>query len=182
MNLHITKQDIEVAKWQKWVDLGSLAVSFGLFFYIFRAIDSLPKLVPTHFNIRGVPDQFGSPATLFVLPATLLFVQLMTALSRIDPRFMNVPVKVHEGNAKPIFTLASKMMSGVQALVTLLFLILTLQTVAVAQLEQKALLLFPVFTCIALKLALVFFSIFRMKKLAKSLPPAKVEVRDEPVS
>jgi len=72
--------------WRKidWVMLVFLLVLFGLGFLMAPA---MPDLVPTHWNIRGEVDGWGSKyINLFLMPAVALFVYLlMSFLPAIDP-------------------------------------------------------------------------------------------------
>lgn len=48
----------------------------------------LPSIVPTHWNIEGKPDQYGSPAiSLWMMPGTVAFMILLTlALPALSPK------------------------------------------------------------------------------------------------
>jgi len=49
-----------------------------------------PARMPTHWNARGEIDAWGSPASVFILPAAaVLVVALIAVLPRLDPRRAN---------------------------------------------------------------------------------------------
>ncbi len=60
-----------------------MAVSLLLTLY---AVTVLPSVVPTHFNLRGEPDAYGSKFLLLMLPIVMVGVYLlMTYLPKLDP-------------------------------------------------------------------------------------------------
>lgn len=59
----------------------------------------LPRTVPTHFDFSGVPDTWGHPSTLLVLPALTLALYAGLTLLQAFPRFYNYPGKVSAENA-----------------------------------------------------------------------------------
>ena len=59
----------------------------------------LPERIPTHFDISGKPNAWGSPGFLWILPVVGLGLYvLMTALASIQFRRYNLPVRVTEVN------------------------------------------------------------------------------------
>lgn len=71
-----------------WPGLLTLMVTFvaGLVLW-----DRMPSEVPLHWNLRGEPDRWGSPAELiFVMPAVgLALALLFIVLPRLDPKREN---------------------------------------------------------------------------------------------
>ena len=68
-------------------------------YWALNAPDRLPDRVPTHFDISGQPNAWGSPGILWILPAAGLgLYSLMTALASIQFRSYNLPVRVTEVN------------------------------------------------------------------------------------
>ena len=67
----------------------------GLVALIFSAITypKLPEQIPIHFNAQGIPDNYGSPLTIFLLPAIILLVNVLAEVTKhIDPRAANYDV------------------------------------------------------------------------------------------
>ena len=64
-----------------------------------NGVDRLPLRIPTHFDITGQPNAWGSPQILWLLPAvgTGLYL-LMTALAAIRFTRCNLPVRVTDAN------------------------------------------------------------------------------------
>jgi len=61
--------------------------------------DRLPDRVPTHFDITGHPNGWGSPTILWLLPAVgAVLYLLFTVLASIQLRTFNLPVRVTDMN------------------------------------------------------------------------------------
>ena len=87
---------------RKTMEVAGLLVLGYLFWITYWALngpDRLPDRVPTHFDISGQPNGWGSPQTLWILPVIGLglFV-LMTAIASIRFTSYNLPVRVTQAN------------------------------------------------------------------------------------
>ncbi|WP_109486581.1 DUF1648 domain-containing protein [Occallatibacter savannae] len=87
---------------RKTIEVPGLVVLGYLFWITYWALngpDRLPDRVPTHFDITGRPNAWGSPGVLWILPVVGLGLYLlMTALASIQFRTFNLPVRVTEIN------------------------------------------------------------------------------------
>ena len=81
------------------VGLGILGWLYWITYAALHGADRLPGRVPTHFDISGQPNAWGSPQILWLLPVvgTGLYL-LMTALAAIRFTRFNLPVRVTETN------------------------------------------------------------------------------------
>lgn len=79
--------------------LGLLAVLFWISYAALTGPQSLPDRIPTHFDITGQPNAWGSRDFLWFLPciAAGLYL-LLTVLGNIRFRRYNLPVRVTEAN------------------------------------------------------------------------------------
>ena len=76
-----------------------LGYLFWITYWAFNGPDRLPARVPTHFDVSGRPNAWGSPGSLWVLPAVGLGLYLLiTALASIQFRTFNLTVRVTEVN------------------------------------------------------------------------------------
>jgi uncharacterized membrane protein len=68
-----------------WPGLLALLVAFALGLWLWG---QLPEQVPVHWNIRGEPDRWGSPATaVFLIPAIGFWLAVLLAvLPKLDPK------------------------------------------------------------------------------------------------
>jgi len=81
------------------ISLGLLAVLFWISYAALNGPERLPERIPTHFDIAGQPNAWGSLDFLWFLPcvASGLYL-LLTALGSIRFRRFNLPVAVTESN------------------------------------------------------------------------------------
>ena len=84
--------------------------------------DRLPQRVPTHFDISGRPNAWGSPEILWILPAVGVGLYLlMTLLASIQFRSFNLPVRVTEINLPFIQQKTSEMVALIKTEMLCLF-------------------------------------------------------------
>ncbi len=105
----------------------------GLWIFILMNYSNLPETIPTHFNGAGKVDNYGSKATLFMLPiiATLAYIGL-TVLNNY-PHVFNYPTKLTAENALRQYTGATRMIRYLKLVIVLVFsmiVFMTLQTAA----------------------------------------------------
>lgn len=54
------------------------------------AFPLLPEQIPIHFNAQGIPDNYGSPLTIFLLPIIILSVNVLAEVTKhTDPQAAN---------------------------------------------------------------------------------------------
>lgn len=63
----------------------------------------MPTTVPTHFNIRGEADAFGSKSCVLWLALTMAITQTLLAWVSTKPRIMNYPARITEQNAQSLY-------------------------------------------------------------------------------
>lgn len=136
-----------------------LAVSFII---VIIGQKTLPDKIPTHYNLAGEADGYGSPATLFLLPGIMLFSNLSISFVThfVSTDFWSMPFKVKEEKKIIVyrdmismlvwmevelagFTLAFTIMSyiqkmaGVSVLTIILMILLTVTIVGFCILAAK---------------------------------------------
>ena len=84
----------------------------------------LPDWVPTHFDISGQPNAWGSSRILWILPVGLGLNALMTALASIQFRSYNLPVRVTEVNLPFIQRKTSEMVAWIKMEILCLFVLI----------------------------------------------------------
>jgi len=127
-------------------------ITFILFFAYY---DTLPEIIPKHFNIFGEPDSFGSKSFLWLLPIlSFIFYAGFTLLARY-PHKMNYPVAITEENAYEKYKLTIKFLGVIKVLFLTLFLNLLYETIVIG-LNEKTRLNIPVFLAL---LIMIFLSI-----------------------
>jgi hypothetical protein len=90
----------------------ALAVVAAAWLLAAWVMPTLPARVATHFGVSGAADAYGSPSSLWLLPAVIggMYV-FLAALQFIPPRFMNVPVALTAQNQTAVYALAREMLS-----------------------------------------------------------------------
>ncbi|HEY1577977.1 MAG TPA: DUF1648 domain-containing protein [Terracidiphilus sp.] len=97
--------------------LGILILGY-LFWITYGALngaDRLPDRIPTHFDISGQPNGWGSPQALWILPVVGLgLFLLMTALAAIRFTRYNLPVRVTRANLPFIYEQTAAMVAWIK--------------------------------------------------------------------
>ncbi len=76
------------------VGLGVLAVLYGITWQALSGPDRLPDRIPTHFDISGNPNAWGSPDMLFLLPIVATAIYLMITVISAFPSTFHYPVRI----------------------------------------------------------------------------------------
>lgn len=89
---------------------------------------NMPAIVPVHFGASGKPDDYGSKATLWILPllGTIIYFGL-TWLNQY-PQIFNYPTKITEANAGQQYMMATRMLRFLKAGILLIFTFIILFT------------------------------------------------------
>jgi uncharacterized membrane protein len=128
-----------------WAMLGVL---YWITYLALNGAERLPDRIPTHFDISGQPNGWGSPAFLWFLPlvGTGLYV-LLTVLGSIRFRKYNLPVRVTEANLPFIQEQTGVMVGWIKCEMLCLFAYLQWSIIQSARSDEFRLspLLIPVF-------------------------------------
>lgn len=81
---------------------------------------AIPATIPTHFNIYGQPDGYGSKAALLIYPGVALGVTLLFQFLCRYPWIFNYPTRITAENAARQYTRGRILLRWVNALVWLL--------------------------------------------------------------
>lgn len=71
---------------------------------------SLPDMVPTHFDLRGRPDDVGDRSSVLVVAALMVALTVFLAWLSARPRMLNYPVAVTEHNAQRLYRESERML------------------------------------------------------------------------
>lgn len=82
----------------------------------------LPDIIPTHFGINGKVDDWGSKASIFILPSISLIMFIGLSILNKYPHIFNYPVKVTEENALQLYTKSSRLIRIIKLIIGLVFL------------------------------------------------------------
>jgi uncharacterized membrane protein len=111
-----------------------IAISFLIILIAIPLIyyNSLPDMIPVHFNAAGLPDGFGSKSTLWILPLTSVFLYLLLTVLEAFPHIYNFPVKITPGNAVIQYRLATRLIRILKTVLLILFSFISYKTIKTA--------------------------------------------------
>lgn len=130
------------------VGLMMLGVLYWITYAAMNGPERLPDRIPTHFDISGQPNAWGSPAILWLLPIVGTGVYLLlTVLASIRFRRFNLPVRVTETNLPFIQDQTSELVSWIKVEMLCLFCYIQWGMIQAARSREFRLspLLIPVF-------------------------------------
>ena len=92
---------------KKWgfVEVLAWIVMAAAFAAAAYGMKTLPDQIAVHYDINGQIDKYGSPASLFILPAIMLFcLALVSFVARfVKPQHWNMPFEVREANSDRVY-------------------------------------------------------------------------------
>jgi uncharacterized membrane protein len=89
----------------------------------------LPDKIPTHFNISGVPDSFGSKFSLWFLPVMGFVMYIGITIIESFPNIYNYPVKITPENMMQQYKLATRLMRTLKTVLLMTFSFITYKTI-----------------------------------------------------
>lgn len=98
---------------------------------LLRNWNSLPDILPVHFNIYGQPDAYGSKQMLIWLAAVSVFLYGLMSLSAFFPNMINVPWKITDQNREVQIHLAMGLVRLLKVVCTWLFSYLIYGTIQI---------------------------------------------------
>ncbi len=114
LKLRLSKADIffEVLGW---------LVLISIWFLTIINYNSLPEIIPVHFNARGEADGFGSKVTLFSLPAVATLLYIGITILNNYPHVFNYPDIITEENALRQYTYATRLIRYLKLAIVFIF-------------------------------------------------------------
>jgi uncharacterized membrane protein len=100
---------------------------------------ALPARIPTHFDVMGQPNAWGSPRMLLLLPLiSLALYAMITMLSR-RPAAFNYPAPVTAQNRNRLHRLAVEMLAWLKTEVLTLFALIQFLAIRTARVAENVL-------------------------------------------
>jgi len=108
-------------KWLEGIALLALGLHIAITLLALIGAEKLPEKIPIHFDVKGRPNGWGSPAMILLLPAITVFIYLLFTVVTRFPGAFNYPVKVTSLNRQRLQNLVLDLMAWLKAeVVTLL--------------------------------------------------------------
>jgi uncharacterized membrane protein len=115
------------------IGAATLAALFWITLSAIHGPEQLPEKIPTHFDIAGNPNAWGTSSSLFLLPVVGLLLYLsITVVSQFSSVF-NYPVRVTPENRPRLEDLAIRMITWLKVELVCLFLWIQMSTIDAAR-------------------------------------------------
>ncbi len=98
----------------------------------------LPAEIPTHFGINGEADAYGGKSSILWLFFMQLFLLILSVWSICHPQYYNMPVKITEKNAEPLYRLGRFFMSLVNGIICWMLFYVLYKSIHIAMGENTA--------------------------------------------
>lgn len=103
------------------IALGTLAFLLWITYRALYGPNPLPNRIPTHFNLAGQPDGWGSPSSLLLLPAVAAGLYLLITLAGLLPARFNAPIRATAENRAQLEALSHQMLAWFKMCLVCLF-------------------------------------------------------------
>jgi len=131
-----------------------ILIAIPIFYY-----NQLPERVPIHFNAAGNPDGFSGKPSLFILPATGLFMYILLTALTAFPHIYNFPVTITPENAEVQYRLATRLLRVLKTVILMLFSFISWMSVRTATGTASGLgkMFLPVFLFLTFGVIIIYF-------------------------
>jgi len=133
------KLKIELAPVDKATELIGiigLLILIALPIYFF---DKLPEIIPRHFAANGEPDGFSGKGIIWTLPIIGIVMYVGMFWLNKYPHIFNYPQQVTKDNALRLYTIGTKMIRTLNAIITCVFVYITYSKIQTALGNQDGL-------------------------------------------
>jgi uncharacterized membrane protein len=108
-------------KYLEAISLGALALLIWITWRALHGPDPLPARIPTHFDLAGNPNGWGSPSSLQIFAFAGVAIYLFITVVARFPSVFNYPVRVTESNRNRLQGMALDMIAWLKAELICLF-------------------------------------------------------------
>ena len=113
-------------RYQRIAGVLAPAILLASILYILIVWHTLPERIPSHYNMAGEIDGYGSRATLLLMPVIGLVVDLSVALAGRFPKSWNTGVRINSLNRVRVYRLVRDLMADLRLACALIFVFLPL--------------------------------------------------------
>lgn len=97
-----------------------------LWIFVSARYNSLPEVIPSHFDLRGRVDGIGPRYVIWVLPVLATIIAIAIYWLNQYPHIFNYPVKITEENAGRQYRMATRLMRYLSLVTVIVFGYLTI--------------------------------------------------------
>lgn len=133
--------------------------------YLTISWNSIPEIIPTHFNFSGAPDSFGNKTSLFGVIGLSVGMHLLISLLTKVPGYYNYPVSVTEKNAEALYNIGRQLMLLLDLEISYMLSILTWENIQTAMGKMNGVGGGMAIAIIGIILVTIIYEIIRMIKV-----------------
>jgi len=112
LELEITDKLIDMASW--------LGLAF-LWVFTITVYSDLPEIIPTHFDLSGQPNDYGSKMAIMFLPVIATLILIGLTVLNFYPHIFNYPAKITADNAAWQYRNATRMIRTLKMIIAFVF-------------------------------------------------------------
>lgn len=116
------RPEMSPADWM--IEAIAFLLLFALAGYTIYWFQRLPETIPSHFNLRGEIDGYGSRGSLWFLPAVALFIWLLMTIINRFPHTFNYLKTITPENAPRQYLLATRFIRITKGIVIAIFFLI----------------------------------------------------------
>lgn len=106
----------------EWIwDIVGGGIFLAMLFFLMMKWSDLPAEIPTHFNVAGEADRWGSKGTIITLPIIAIFMWVMMSVIERYPHTHNYPDRLNEQNVHAFYLSSRKLLNKTKNICLLLF-------------------------------------------------------------
>jgi hypothetical protein len=127
--------------------------------------NSIPEIIPTHFNFSGVPDSFGSKKSLFIIIGISTGMHVFMSILAKVPGCYNYPVSITEKNAEILYKIGRKIMILIDLEMSYMMSMLAWENIQTAMGRMYGVSSGVLFVIIGVMFVTIIYGIIRMIKV-----------------
>lgn len=106
-----------------------LIVLIGITIYLIIRWNSMPKLIPSHYDFSGKVDSYGSKASVLIMPIMSWVLYILITVIEMFPALWNTGVKVTEENKFRVYAILRLMLDIIKFIMVVSFAYTTICSV-----------------------------------------------------
>lgn len=106
-----------------------LLVLVGITVYLIIRWNSMPKLIPKHFDFAGNVDSYGDKGSILIMPIMSWVLYIIITVLEMFPQIWNTGVKVTEQNKFRVYAILRLMIDIIKLVFVLSFAYITICSV-----------------------------------------------------
>jgi uncharacterized membrane protein len=129
---NLPKIHLKNSSWDKLLLTTNVLCLVAIWGFVLYSFPRLTRMIPSHYNFYGTPDDHNSKLTLFLLPILCSIIGLLFFYLQKMPHTFNYIVAITEQNAAVQYRLAKRLQLVLLLGVQFLFFYITIATVRTA--------------------------------------------------